>query len=109
MTSDIFSADPVSSWGKIEVERLGGQAGYGQPGARLRSRCHFQASDLSPTDQAALQEIFLHPTPTPAPERDAFRYSFTRQRDDGVQTVVVAEKTVPQAILNCLRNEFVSP
>lgn len=107
MATDTSSADPVSGWGKIEVERLGGQAGYGQPGARLRSRCLLQASDLSPADQAALREIFLHPTPTPPQERDAFRYSFTRQHDNGVQTVVVAEKTVPQAILNCLRDAFV--
>ncbi|MOA50355.1 hypothetical protein D3C78_1733600 [compost metagenome] len=109
MASDARSSDPVSNWGTIEVERLGGLAGYGQPGARLRSRCRIQARDLSPADQATLQHIFLHPTPTPAPGRDAFRYSFTRQLGEGVQTVIVAETVVPQAIRNCVRDEFVSP
>ncbi|MEG0000392.1 MAG: hypothetical protein RR928_12915 [Comamonas sp.] len=28
---------PVSDWGRIDVERLGGLAGYGSPGARLSS------------------------------------------------------------------------
>ena len=109
MESSTFSEDPVSGWGRIEVERLGGLAGYGMPGARLRSRGHFMAHRLSPADQATLREIFLHPLQASAQARDAFRCSLTRQRDNRQHTVVVAEEAVPESILDCLRDEIVSP
>lgn len=109
MASDTLSADPVSGWGRIDVERLGGLAGYGMPGARLRSRGFIMAHGLSLVDQATLQELFLHPMEALVQARDAFRYSLTRQRDNRLHTVVVAEAAVPEAILNCLRDELVSP
>lgn len=109
MASDTLSADPVSYWGRIDVERLGGLAGYGMPGARLRSRGFIMAHGLNLADQARLQELFLHPIEALVQARDAFRYSLTRQRDNRRHTVVVAEEAVPDAILNCLRDELVSP
>ena len=48
---------PVSDWGRIDVERLGGLAGYGSPGARLRSRGSVLAHELNIADQAILRDI----------------------------------------------------
>lgn len=107
MASDTLSADPVSGWGRIDVERLGGLAGYGMPGGHLRSRCHVMAQGLSLADQVMLRDIFLHPVEALVQTRDAFRYSLTRQRHNRLHTVVVAEAAVPESILNCLRDELV--
>lgn len=103
------SEKPVSEWGKIDVERLGGLAGFGLPGARLRSRCTILAKDLRPADQAILRGIFLTLPKGPDQKRDAFRYRLTRQRGAESQTVVVAETEVPEAIRECLRDEIVPP
>lgn len=109
MASNTLSADPVSGWGRIDVERLGGLVGYGMPGARLRSRGHLMAHGLSLADQATLQDLFLRPVQVLAQTRDGFRYSLTRQRDNRPHTVVVAEAAIPESILNCLHDEFVTP
>lgn len=99
-------ASPVSGWGRIDVERFGGLAGYGMPGARIRSRGHILAQDLNPSDQALLREIFLSPSEPPTWARDAFRYHLTRQSDCGPQTVIVAESMVPEAIRDSVHDEL---
>lgn len=97
---------PVCEWGEIEVERLGGFAGYGAPGALLRCFCQFMAYDLSLADQATLQDLFLRPRKPSSHERDAFRYRLTRKIEKGEHTVVVGENDVPEAIRSCMRDEI---
>lgn len=97
---------PVSGWGRIDIERFGGLAGYGMPGSRIRSRGYFFAKDLNPADQALLREIFLSPAEAPTWVRDAFRYHLTRQSDCGPQTVIVAESQVPEVIRDSLHDEL---
>lgn len=109
MQTDAFPARPVIGWGRIDVERLGGLAGYGMPDSRLRSRGHVMAEDLSATDLTAVGELFLRPAETPGWVRDAFRYYLTRQSDCGPQTVIVPEISVPEAIRNCVRDELTDP
>lgn len=97
---------PVAGWGRIEVERFGGLAGYGMPGSRIRSRGYVLAKDLNTSDQALLREIFLSPVEAPTWMRDAFRYHLTRQSDCGPQTVIVAESMVPEVIRDALHDEL---
>ena len=101
-----LSSSPVSGWGRIDIERYGGLAGYGMPGSRIRSRGYFMAQDLSAADQALLREIFLSPSEAPTWARDAFRYHLTRQSDCGPQTVVVAESMVPEVLRDALHDEL---
>ena len=97
---------PVSGWGRIEIERFGGLAGYGMPGSRIRSRGYVLAKDLNPSDQALLREIFLSPAEAPTWVRDAFRYHLTRQSDCGPQTVIVAESMVPEVVREAVHDEL---
>ncbi|WP_159912079.1 protealysin inhibitor emfourin [Pantoea sp. 18069] len=107
MEADLLSTSPVAGWGRIDVERLGGLAGYGMPGSRLRSRGHILANDLSLADQDVLRTLFVQPIEVPTWMRDGFRYHLTRQSDCGPQTVVAAETAVPEAIRECVRDEIV--
>ena len=109
MHTDTFPARPVIGWGRIDVERLGGLAGYGMPGSRLRSRGHIMADELNATDRTALSELFLRPIEAIAWVRDAFRYHLTRQSDCGPQTVIVAEASVPDVIRSCVQDELLEP
>ncbi len=109
MQTDTAPARPVIGWGKIDVERLGGLAGYGMPGSRLRSRGHVMAEDLSAADLTVVGELFLRPADASDWVRDAFRYYLTRQSDCGPQTVIVSETSVPEAIRNCVRDELIGP
>lgn len=106
MKSQQMSSSPVAGWGRIDIERFGGLAGYGMPGSRIRSRGYILAKDLSVSDQALLREVFLAPTEAPTWVRDAFRYHLTRQSDCGPQTVVVPESMVPEAIRDALHDEL---
>lgn len=106
MQFSALSTSPVSGWGRIDIERFGGLAGYGMPGSRIRSRGYFMAQDLSPADQALVREIFLSPSEAPTWARDAFRYHLTRQSDCGPQTVVVAESMVPEVMRDALHDEL---
>ena len=108
MQTELLSSSPVAGWGRIDVERLGGIAGYGMPGSRIRSRGHILAKDLTPVDQSALRTLFIEPSEAPAWMRDGFRYHLTRQSDCGPQTVIAAEAVVPDAIRECVRDEIIS-
>lgn len=106
MQTNLLFSSPVSGWGRIDIERFGGLAGYGMPGARIRSRGYVIAKDLNPSDQALLRELFLTPTEAPTWTRDAFRYHLTRQSDCGPQTVIVAEAGVPDVIRDSVHDEL---
>lgn len=109
MEPELLFTSPVTGWGRIDVERLGGLAGYGMPGSRIRSRGHILAKDLSLADQSALRTLFIQPAEAPSWMRDGFRYHLTRQSDCGPQTVVAIEATVPEIIRECVRDEIITP
>lgn len=109
MQTDTVPSRPVIGWGRIDVERLGGLAGYGMPGSRLRSRGHVMAEDLNAADLKAVGELFLRPADASDWVRDAFRYYLTRQSDCGPQTVIAPEAAVPEVIRNCVRDELIGP
>ena len=79
----------------IQVERLGGFAGFGQPGAALRSHGTLRLAQLSPQAQATLAAWFDHPPPAPTVGNDDFTYRLTRQGPAGAQVVELPAALVP--------------
>lgn len=98
----------MGSDGKIEIERLGGFAGFGQTGSHLRSRGELRSDQLSSSERKAVDAIFDQAASTPAAARpDAFRYRLTRQGPAGAQTVEVAEEQVPATLQRCIKDELI--
>ncbi len=95
----------MATTGSVAVERLGGFAGFGLPGSRLRSRGHVDAAHLAAADRTALAALF-EKTPATPPMPDAFRYRLTRQTPAGPQTVEVAEQHVPESVKGCVSDEL---
>jgi len=89
----------------LEIERLGGLAGFGGPNARVRSRGHVQVSTLTHDDQRILETLFSNPR-VGSPQPDEFRYKLTRRTDKGSQTVEVPESAVPLAVRSAVKDEL---
>jgi hypothetical protein len=90
----------------VEVERLGGLAGFGLPGSRLRSRGSMALADLSAADAKAVQALFGHPPPAHSPMPDGFRYRLTRQAGGVAHSVEVHEDALPAKLRDCVRDEL---
>ena len=82
----------------IVVERLGGLAGIGLHGSRLRSRAEIRVDALSPREAGAIDALFARPRPAPPSLPDAFRYRITRASAGGTETIEVPEQDVPASI-----------
>jgi hypothetical protein len=92
---------------KLEVERLGGFAGVGRPGSRLRSSGSVDSSDLSEPDRKALEDLFAQPAAAPQITPDAYVYRLTRQTEAGPQSIEVAEHQVPDAVKAIVKDQIV--
>ena len=93
--------------GMLTIERLGGFGGFGMPGSRIRSEGRRALSELSPTDQAAIESLFrTKPAKPSAPVADGFRYRITRGAGSAQETVEVPEASVPEALRSCVRDEL---
>ena len=94
--------------GTLKIERIGGLAGFGVPGSRIKSSGELATSALSAADQAAVEALFQNPAgrQKPGPERDAFRYRITRVKDGREQTIEVPEAVVPQALTACVSDKL---
>jgi hypothetical protein len=99
-----MDAEPIP---QIQVERLGGLAGFGGLRSRLRSRGTLRSDELSAQDRQILEQLFrapdLHP---PSQERDGFRYRLTRPTPAGPQSIEVPEGQVPESLRRCVRDEI---
>ncbi|HEY4079903.1 MAG TPA: protealysin inhibitor emfourin [Burkholderiaceae bacterium] len=95
---------------RLQVERLGGLAGFGGSGGRLRSHGEVAASALSARDQQAVHALFAQPSsssrPAPPSHPDGFRYRLTRQTPQGPQSVEVPEAHVPEAVRAVVKDEL---
>ena len=89
----------------LEVERLGGLAGFGTAGSRLRSRGQLDVSTLSAEDRQALELLFSRPPANPL-RPDEFRYRLTRSLDHGPESVEVPESQVPAAVRSAVKDEI---
>jgi hypothetical protein len=88
---------------EIEVERLGGFAGFGGA-SRLRSRGVVRIDRLSAADRDALDALFRTGGGKGGEARDAFSYRLTRNGPAGAETVTVAESDVPAAVAASVRD-----
>jgi emfourin len=99
-------AAAVTGSARLAVERLGGLAGVGLPGSRLRSHGEIDLGKLSPSEQGTVERLFQNPPAAPAKSRDAFRYRLTRQTEKGPQSVEVHEDAVPEVVRSCVVDEL---
>lgn len=89
----------------IKVERIGGLAGFGQPGGHLKSVGRINLSDLAPKDRLVVEGLFGKVRRrTKSARADGFRFVLTRTLPSGVATVEVAEELVPQVLADCVRD-----
>jgi len=94
--------------GTVKIEKIGGLAGYGLPGSRLKSSGETAISALSPTDQAWVETSFQKPPRSQdGNERDTHRYRITRTKDGRDQTIEVPEALVPHALKACVSDKLI--
>jgi len=93
---------------KLQVERIGGVAGFGGARSRLRSRGEVELTDLSAAEQQAVESLFKsREKPKPSQMRDGFQYRLTRNTAKGVETIVVPEDALPSTIRGSVKDEIV--
>jgi hypothetical protein len=95
--------------GTLKIERVGGLAGFGLPGSKIRSIGEQSISALSPADQAAVEALFQNPPPQEKQQPDTFRYRITRTVKGKKQTVEVPESAVPMALKACVSDKLIPP
>jgi|SRR6516164_6803965 hypothetical protein len=95
----------------LDVERLGGFAGMGGPGSRIRSVGRLQGHELSAADRERLTALFSGAAlpAEPAGAADMFRYRLSLHRPGDAAPVVVEvpESAVPQRVRDCVRDELI--
>ena len=95
---------------RLDVERLGGLAGMGGPGSRIRSVGRVQGHELSAADRGHLGALFSGATPTAEHPgaADGFRYRLTLHRAGTAKPVVVdvPEAAVPAKVRDCVSDEL---
>jgi hypothetical protein len=94
--------------GRLKIERLGGLAGFGLPGSKLKSTGEQDIDALSAEDRAAVEALFHNKgqQQKPGPERDTFRYRLTRDNNGQDETVEVPEAAVPRALKACVTDKL---
>jgi hypothetical protein len=93
---------------KLQVERIGGFAGFGGARSHLRSHGEVDFEKLSAEDQRAVESMFQsHPSADLSQVRDGFLYRITRATPKGVETIEVPEDRVPAAIRQSVKDELI--
>ena len=92
---------------RLEIERIGGLAGFGGP--HLKSRGEVALSDLScrqPTDKPSTtcSTIRRKVVQEPRGAGDVFRYRIMRHTAAGAQTIEVPENAVPAALRDSVKD-----
>ena len=92
----------------LKIEKVGGLAGMGLPGSKLKSSGEQQMSALSADDQASVEALFRDPKARQeSPHmRDGFRYRITRTVDGKEQSVEVPESAMPAALKACVTDRL---
>jgi hypothetical protein len=91
----------------LKVERIGGFAGFGSPGAHIRSRGQLAFGSLSEADQRSVDDLFkTYGTAKPSALRDGFSYRISRTVKSGTESIEVPEALLPAAIITCVKDEL---
>ena len=93
----------------VTIERMGGVAGIGLAGSRIRSRGQVEWESLSAADRAAVDALFAgRGSPDGAgPLRDSFTYRLTRPRGNSTESVEVGEALVPVALTQSVTDQLI--
>jgi len=92
---------------QLDIERLGGLAGMGLPGSRIRSLARFQHAELSAAEHAAVTQAFAGTPPENPQLRDGFRYRLTVSGPAGQRSVEVGEAHVPESLRDRISDELI--
>ncbi|MFG1181074.1 protealysin inhibitor emfourin [Xanthobacter sp. DSM 14520] len=92
----------------IRIERIGGFAGFGLPGSRLKSRGSLTLDHLSTQDRATISRLFERGTKGSRPqEPDMFRYRLTRvEHNAEMDSIEASESEIPAALISTVRDEL---
>lgn len=88
---------------RLDIERLGGFAGFG--GGHLRSRGSVHGHQLQPEDRDHVAKLLAGKGPIAPIMPDGFRYRLTLAGTG--QSVEVAEAAVPEVLRACVQDELV--
>jgi hypothetical protein len=96
----------------LKIERTGGLAGMGGPGARMVGRGQCDANTLPPADLKTINGLFSsygkgHTRRSPSSLRDGFNYRISRTTAGVEETIEVPEHEVPAALIHCVKDELV--
>jgi hypothetical protein len=92
----------------LQVERIGGLAGFGGPGAHIRSQGQLETDALSPKEQRIVENLFNSKGKAKASQvRDGFRYRITRTLSGQTETIEAPEGAVPVSLAQCVKDELV--
>jgi hypothetical protein len=92
----------------LQVERIGGLAGFGGVGAHVRSLGRLETDTLSPEEQRAVEDLFKSKGKAKASQiRDGFRYRISRTSSGRTETVEAPEGAVPKSLAQCVKDELV--
>ncbi len=91
----------------LTIERLGGLAGIGSLGSRMKSQGQVALASLCAEDQTAVEQLFTgRAKKRPTAVADGFCYRISRTVKTGVETIVVTEEAVPQSLIRCVKDEL---
>lgn len=96
----------------LTVERIGGLAGFGGRGSKIRSRGQVSLASLCEADKKTVEQLFKAHGLKPPNEakvsavRDGFCFQISRASNHGVQTIEVPEAAVPLSIVQCVKDEW---
>ncbi|GAB3191485.1 protealysin inhibitor emfourin [Hydrogenophaga aquatica] len=94
---------------ELEIEKLGGLAGVGLPGSRLRCRAQMHCRELSPDELSAVEALFqaragaTQPAPRSA---DFFRYRITLHSRSEDRQIEVGEDDLMESLQQRLQDEL---
>jgi len=93
---------------KLQVERIGGLAGFGGAGSHVRSHGEVDMTALSTAEQRAVEALFQsRGMAKTAQVGDGFRYRISRTTPAGVEHIEAPEALVPAALSQCVKDELV--
>ncbi len=88
----------------LRIERVGGLAGFGLPGSKLKSEGDLLLSRLTEAERTAIDALFAVGEKAREATADGFRYRITRQTAHGPETVELPEKLVPSIVRDSVKD-----
>ena len=94
---------------RLKIERVGGLAGIGGPGARIKSEGELQINTLSDADRLLIETLFNTPRTkaAPSPMRDGFSYRLSRTTQAGVEIIEVSGESLPAVVTASVKDELI--